>query len=168
MYKLAQVPDGLQAIMALYGVPGRMENGRYVADRAWVAENLARFYLSFPLRQSWPPYSELRSFYAHKLVGHVMIDALEEIHDFYGLSFMRRHGLDYWGGVYNPRLKTGGSEPSAHAWAVAIDYCPELGQRGDPPRMPWPIVDAFTKRGFEWGGLWETPDGMHAQAARGY
>ena len=168
MCRLEQMPEGITQIVNVYGMPGLVQAGRFVPDADWAQENLRRFPLSFPLRQSWAPYTEIRSFPAHRLVGAAMVDALEEIRAIYGLAELARHGLNYWGGVYNPRLKTGSAEPSLHAWAVAIDYLPGLAPYGEPPRLPWHMVEAFTQRGFEWGGLWETPDGHHFQAARGY
>lgn len=168
MFKLEGVPQGLTAILDTYGTPGYTEKGKFVVDQAWAKENLQYYVLPFPLRQSWD-LKEIRGFWIHKKVGHAMVDALEEIKEFYGLAFMRKHGLDLWGGCYAPRFKrTDSQEPSAHAWAIAIDMCPELGQLGASPTMPWHVVEAFVKRGFEWGGLWDDPDGMHFQACGGY
>jgi len=161
---LKDVPEGLPAIMDLYGVPGKPTDGGFAPDRQWVSENIRIFRLSFPLRRSWDKV-EITAFPAHRLVGDAMADAIEEIHKFYGLATMRLHGLDLWGGVYNPRLKRGADEPSAHAWGIAIDYCPALGPFGERTRIPWPVVEAFLKRGFE--NLPAT-DGMHFQACRGY
>lgn len=160
MLKLDYVPHGIEDIVRYYGAPGQIVRGKFKADPKWVEENRRVFHISFPLRQSWNQ-QEVRAFHAHRLVGAVMVDALEEIHTFYGLRLMRRHGLDCWGGVYAPRLKRGSREPSTHAWAIAIDQCPELGPWGEPTRVPWPIVEAFLKRGFI--NLPEN-DGMHFQA----
>lgn len=167
MIKLQMVPEGPDEIIRWYGVPGRVEGKRFVADREWIAENLKYFKLSFPLRQSWD-YKQIQGFYIHKKVGPAMIDALEEVRNVYGMAYMRLKALDYWGGCHNPRLKRGSREPSTHAFAISIDYCPDLGKMGDPSRMPWHIVEAFIKRGFEWGGLWREPDGMHFQACTMY
>ena len=163
MLKLDVLPKGVQEMLLLYGAPGKIVDNHFEADPAWAQENLKRFKLSCPLRQSWD-LKIIHSFPAHKLVGNVMVDALDEIYAYYGLAEMRRYGLDLWGGVYNPRYKTNGTQPSAHAWGIAIDYCPDLGPYGKPSRIPWPIVDAFLKRGFV--NLPE--DGMHFQAVEDY
>ena len=163
MLKLDVLPIGVQEMLLLYGAPGKIVDDHFEADRTWVQENLKRFKLSFPLRQSWD-HKVLRSFPAHRLVGNVMVEALEEIHDYYGLTVMRRYGLDLWGGVYNPRFKRNSTQPSTHAWAIAIDYCPDLGPYGKPSRIPWPIHDAFTKRGFVNLDF----DSMHFQAVENY
>jgi len=167
MLKLEYIPKGIDEIVDYYGAAGRIVNGKFKKDQGWFDENVKVFHLSFPLRQSWNQ-QEIRAFHAHKKVGAVMADALQEIYEFYGLRLMRLHGLDFWGGVYNPRLKRGSREPSTHAWAIAIDQCPELGPYGEAPRTPWILVEAFVKRGFLWGGLWEYPDGQHFQAADGF
>lgn len=160
MLKLEYVPKGIGEIIEYYGAAGKITNGKFTVDRNWFTENVAVFHLSFPLRQSWD-YKEIRAFHAHNKVGAVMCDALEEIYALYDQRLMRLHNLDYFGGVYNPRLKTGGNDPSTHSWGIAIDYCPNLGPYGEPSRVPWPIVEAFRKRGFV--NLWDK-DGMHNQA----
>jgi hypothetical protein len=164
MLRLDTIPKGIVEIIEFYGIAGRILNGQFKVNSDWFIENVKVFQLSFPLRQSWDS-REIRSFLAHRKVGAVMADALEEIYRFYGLRQMRLHGLDHWGGVYNPRLKRGSREPSTHAWAIAIDYLPGLGPYDEPTRIPWPIVDAFLKRGFT-----NLPknDGMHFQACEGY
>jgi hypothetical protein len=164
MIPLMHVPEGLREIEAFYGRAFSVQGNQIVMDDAWVKDNLKVFDVGFPLRASWDSH-EVQRFVAHKKVGAAMVDALQEIKEFYGLSFMRKHGLDLWGGVYNPRFKRGTKEPSVHAWAIAIDVCPDLGPIGERTRMPWPIVDAFLKRGFE--NLPGT-DGQHFQAVRGY
>ena len=160
MLKLRYVPDGIDDIVKYYGIPGQVVNGKFVKSDDWFKENVEVFRLSFPLRQSWD-YKEVRAFHAHRLVGAVMVDALEEIHEFYGLHFMRLHGLDYTGGTYNPRFKRGQKDPSTHAFAISIDQCPQLGSFNEPSRIPWPIVEAFLKRGFI---NFPAFDGMHFQA----
>ena len=164
MLKLEYVPKGIDEIVDYYGTAGRIVDGQFKVDPDWFTENVEVFHLSFPLRQSWD-YRELRAFHAHKKVGAPMVDALEEIHGFYGLQLMRLYDLDFWGGVYNPRLKRGSREPSAHAWAIAIDLCPGLGPYDEPTRIPWPIVEAFLKREFV--NLPEN-DGMHFQGCEDY
>lgn len=135
MLKLETIPKGIDEIGKVYGAAGRIRDGQFKVDPDWFTENVKVFHLSFPLRQSWD-YREIRAFHAHRKVGAVMIDALEEIYKFYGLRLMRRHGLDFWGGVYNPRLKRSAKEPSTHSWAIAIDYCPGLGPYDEPTRIP--------------------------------
>jgi len=163
MLKLEYVPHGIEDIVRYYGAPGQLVKDKFKVNMDWFTENVKVFHLSFPLRQSWNQ-QEIRAFHAHKKVGAVMADALEEIYTFYGLRMMRRHGLDSWGGIYNPRLKRRSGEPSTHAWGIAIDYCPELGPHNEPGRVPWVVVDAFLKRGF----INLLDDQMHFQACEEY
>lgn len=52
---------------------------------------------------------------------------------------------------------------SLHAWALAIDFDASLNAFGKKPIMDLKIVECFTDVGFDWGGLFHTPDGMHFQ-----
>lgn len=166
--KLDYVPEGPVEIEEYYGKPGEFVDGIFVPSREFVRRNITWFKLDFPLRQSWDQ-KVIWGFYAHRKVGRAMVDALEQIHRFYKQVYMRLWSLDQWGGIHNPRMKAGdSSQLSTHAWAIAIDYCPELGPLGKPPRTPQVIVEAFTSRYFRWGGYWARADGMHFQACRGY
>jgi hypothetical protein len=78
--------------------------------------------------------------------------------------------LHHLGGTYNWRHVAGTERMSAHAWAIAVDLDPALGDywrngdRGAPRwrnRIPQPIVDAFEANGFIWGGRWAHYDTMH-------
>jgi hypothetical protein len=153
MLKLEHIPKRIDEIVEVYGAAGRIVDGQLKVNPDWISENVEVF------------HREILAFHAHRKIGAVMVDALEEIYAFYGLPLMRRQGLGFWGGVYNPRLKRRSREPSTHAWAIAIDYCPGLGSYDEPTRVPWPIAEAFLKRGFV--NLPED-DGMHFQAAEDY
>jgi len=168
MIKLEYVPNGLDEIIKYYGKPWRInEKNKRVVDLEWKKANLSYFCLPFSLRKSWNQ-QEIKGFVAHKKVGAAMIDALLEIEEYAGLPFLQRYELDQWGGVYNFRsqyLPNGKRGPlSTHAWAIAIDYCHDLGPVGEKSRMPHFIVEAFTKRGFVGTEI----DGQHHQAARNY
>ena len=104
---------------------------------------------------------QCNNFYGHKYIANSVIDAFTEIMDIFGIEFIRKHGLDEYGGCFNNRLSRGSTRPSVHAWGLAIDYLPHLGQLGEPPLTPFHVVNAFTKRGFLWGGNWSRSDGMH-------
>lgn len=71
-----------------------------------------------------------------------------------------------WDGCFNIRLKRGGSTYSLHSWAIAIDINAAWNGFGDRPQMPKEVVKCFTDAGFEWGGTWSKPDGMHFQLKR--
>jgi hypothetical protein len=71
------------------------------------------------------------------------------------------------GGTLNVRKIAGTDRMSAHAYGIAIDLNPALGNywRWDKGawknRVPQAIVDAFEAEGFIWGGRWAHFDTMH-------
>lgn len=75
-------------------------------------------------------------------------------------------------GCFNIRKKRGLSSMSLHSWAVAVDFnafANPLGlsrqqciNRGLKPFTDG-FVKCFTDAGFDWGGHWKRPDGMHFQ-----
>ena len=71
--------------------------------------------------------------------------------------------LKAWDGCFNIRKKRGQSTPSLHSWGVAIDINAAWNQFGHPPTLTPAFVKCFTDAGFDWGGAWSNPDGMHFQ-----
>jgi hypothetical protein len=84
--------------------------------------------------------------------------ALELVHE-------RKLGQEIktWDGCFNIRLKKGGKSLSLHAWGLAIDLNAAWNQFGAPPTLSRGLVNCFTESGFDWGGEWAKPDGMHCQ-----
>lgn len=71
--------------------------------------------------------------------------------------------LKTWDGCFNIRKKRGASSPSLHSWGVAIDVNAAWNGFGKPPTLSAGFVKCFTDAGFDWGGSWTKPDGMHFQ-----
>jgi hypothetical protein len=71
--------------------------------------------------------------------------------------------LKTWDGCFNIRTKRGASSISIHAWALAIDINASWNGFGKTPTMSKELVQCFTDAGFDWGGNWTKPDGMHFQ-----
>ena len=69
-------------------------------------------------------------------------------------------------GCFNIRNKRGGSTPSLHSWGVAIDINAAWNRFGATPTMEPAVVKCFKDSGFDWGGDWDVPDGMHMQLKR--
>ena len=71
-----------------------------------------------------------------------------------------------WDGCFQIRRKRGGGTPSLHSWGLAVDINAAWNGFGKKPAMGAELVKAFTDAGFDWGGTWTKPDGMHFQLAR--
>lgn len=71
--------------------------------------------------------------------------------------------LKTWDGCFNIRNKRGASSASLHSWGVAIDVNAAWNGYGKPPTMSGGFVKCFEDAGFDWGGVWTKPDGMHFQ-----
>lgn len=71
--------------------------------------------------------------------------------------------LKTWDGCFNIRKKRGGASPSLHSWGLAIDINAAWNGFGKKPTMSAGLVKCFTDAGFDWGGKWGRPDGMHFQ-----
>ena len=71
--------------------------------------------------------------------------------------------LKTWDGCFNIRKKRGAGSPSLHSWGLAIDINAAWNGFGKPPTMSAELVKCFTDAGFDWGGVWAKPDGMHFQ-----
>ena len=74
--------------------------------------------------------------------------------------------LKTWDGCFNIRNKRGTRSTSLHAWGVAIDVNAAWNGMGHTPQLSPGFVQCFTRAGFDWGGSWSRPDGMHFQLAR--
>lgn len=70
-----------------------------------------------------------------------------------------------WDGCYQVRNKRGQGSMSLHSWAIAVDINAAWNRFGAKPTMSAALVKCFTDIGFDWGGTWSKPDGMHFQLA---
>lgn len=69
-----------------------------------------------------------------------------------------------WDGCFNIRKIRGYKYAwSLHSWAVAVDINAAWNRLGKNPQMSKELVACFTDAGFDWGGEWRRPDGMHFQ-----
>ena len=76
--------------------------------------------LTFP----YPMYygtSLVKTTSVHKLVKNDLDNIFKEILSTFGLKRIKELKLDQFSGLYNIRDKRGGSSPSIHSWAIAID-----------------------------------------------
>ena len=66
-------------------------------------------------------------------------------------------------GCFNIRRARNGVYMSLHSWGLAVDVDANWNRLGQRPVISAGVVACFTDAGFEWGGTWERPDGMHFQ-----
>ena len=72
-----------------------------------------------------------------------------------------------WDGCFHIRKQRGSLlSLSLHSWGLAIDINASWNRLGQKPTMSPALVKCFTDAGFEWGGNWKRPDGMHFQIAK--
>jgi len=75
--------------------------------------------------------------------------------------------LRTWDGCFNIRRSKGNRRAySLHAWGLAVDLNAAWNGFGAKPTLRPPFVQCFTDAGFDWGGEWRRPDGMHFQLKR--
>jgi hypothetical protein len=86
---------------------------------------------------------------------------------FGAMEQLRREGLGSLvtsnAGCYNPELLSAKdtSPPSFHAWGAAIDINAPQNPFGEPPHQDPRLVAVMRRWGFNWGGDFLVPDGMH-------
>lgn len=136
-------------------------------------KNQVRIQLPYPMKLSWQTTSTINSFFCHAKVHDSMKRVLTRVLDHYGPDEIRRLRLDYWGGCYNDRPIRGGTKPSMHSWAIAVDFDPSRN------KLDWGRDRAtFAKPEYnKWWESWEEEgwvslgrqrnfDWMHVQAAK--
>lgn len=93
-------------------------------------------------------------------------DIIKPLSDAFSNLIARRvvDQLKTWDGCFNIRKKRGSAQTlSLHSWGVAIDVNAAWNQFGKTPTMSAEMVKCFEDAGFDWGGTWHVPDGMHFQ-----
>lgn len=101
----------------------------------------------------------------HRAMAPQLYAALQDIID---AGLYDHFKPDQFGGCWVPRhiLWDPGRGLSMHAWGLAIDFNTRDNWYGQAPSMDPRIVEIFERWGFEWGGRWSTPDGMHFEVDR--
>lgn len=146
-----------------YGNP-RGTGGK--ASPKWEAENLVLIKCPWTFRFEGKFVSGIR---IHKKCSESLTRVLAAIWEACGRSQAEidRIGMSKYGGSYNFRVMRGSSALSMHSYGIALDFDPARNGLGDAtPAMDHRVIRAFEAEGWEWGGHWSRPDGMHFQAAR--
>jgi hypothetical protein len=68
-----------------------------------------------------------------------------------------------WDGCFNIRQIRGSTAMSLHSWGIAIDVNAFENGMGKIPKLSDGFVNCFVQNGFDWGGFFRRPDGMHFQ-----
>lgn len=129
-------------------------DGMIVIDPAWVRKWIVVVDL--------PRVGKTR---VHRLMAPQLYAAFDQV---------EREGLlthfkpeDFGGGWVPRHIDWNPRKPlSMHAWGLAIDLNTRDNWLGDEPQMDRRIVEIFEAWGFEWGGHWKRPDGMHFELDR--
>lgn len=146
-----------------YGDP-RGADGK--ASAKWESANLVVIECPWVLRYDGKPVSGIR---IHKNCAESLKRVLARIWERCGKSQAEidRIGMSVYGGSYNFRTMRGGKSLSMHSYGCAVDFDPARNGLGDKnPAMDRRVIEEFEREGWEWGGHWSRPDGMHFQAAR--
>lgn len=159
-------------IAKFYGNPqGRA--GR--ASAVWEAANLVKVVAPWRMVTAWKTpdgtHARVSSVRVHRLCAESLSRVFAAIWEASGRSQaqIEAWGCHLFGGAYNFRLMRGGTRLSMHSYGCAIDLDPErnaMGNRNPNFGSIRVVRQAFDDEGWEWGGDWSSPDGMHWQAAR--
>lgn len=145
-----------------YGNPATA-NGN--ASAKWEKENLILIPCPWELRYDGKPVKGIR---IHRKCADSLSRVLARIWERCGKSQAEidRIGMSVYGGSYNFRKVRGGASLSMHAYGCAVDFDPARNGLGNKnPAMDRRVIEEFEREGWEWGGHWSRPDGMHFQAA---
>ncbi|MBW3657765.1 MAG: M15 family metallopeptidase [Actinobacteria bacterium] len=101
----------------------------------------------------------------HRIMAPQLMAALREVQE---AGLYGHFKKEQFAGAWVPRhIDWRPDRPlSMHAWGLAIDFNAQDNWLGKKPVMDVRIVRIFEKWGFQWGGWWNRPDGMHFELAR--
>lgn len=159
---MARWPRDNQAeLIKFYGNPGSSGPGGVAAQLVTVHPPFQMYYDGHPLKGL--------SF--HRKAAPALMAALNEIWDHYGQSQAKIDalGISKCAGTYNPRMVRGSATKwSNHAFGAAIDLNAEENGFNAKSTIPLPVIAAFKRQGFRWGGDYRSrKDPMHFEACDG-
>jgi hypothetical protein len=153
--------DDYHSMVAYYGNPG---------DES----KLGKIVFPYPMRLAWDKSIIVTNSRCHTRVIAPLLAVLTELLETYGIDWIKEHGLDLYGGIYNDRNTRGGSTKSKHSWGAAIDLNPstngnktkwsadKIGHKGYA-NMPLEAIIIFERHGFKSGARAWGRDAMHFQ-----
>ena len=158
------------SLCAFYGNPDADGNG--VPDRTWEDKNLMGIVPPYRMVLAWAPETAVKTIRVNRACAESLQRVLAAIWAHYktqeAIEAARMH---LYGGANQFRTMRGANRLSVHSWGAAIDLDPVKNPLGRPWRdgagmMPLPVIQAFQKEGWVWGGSWSRPDAQHFQAAK--
>lgn len=134
----------------------------------------AKLVLPFPMYLAWDLHTELHSFTVHSKCVESATRVFAKIAQAYPSADQRfKLGISIFSGCFNNRPMRGGSQPSMHAYACAIDFDDthnQLKWGRDRARLAKadcePFWNAWESEGWVSLGRSRNFDWMHVQAAR--
>lgn len=156
--ELLEKPEPQKAMLSGAAARGAFEPFNYISlgdgmlqiERGWVSRNIVTADVPvFP--------GTVR---CHRLMIPQLRGALQEIQ---AEGLAKHIRANEYGGCFTPRhvMFDANRGISMHAWGLAVDFNVARNGYGQQPQMHPRIVEIFRKWGFNWGGAWSTPDGMH-------
>lgn len=150
---------------AFYGNP-RGDGGGHVNSR-WYSDNMMTVPVPFLMYFDKTP---VRRIAIHHKCADSLIRVFARVQELWSADPASLHDADlHYDGSFNYRPKRGQRSLSMHAYGCAIDIDAAnnpFGKRKMRFTKTSPWVVAFEGEGWIWGGRWNSPDGMHFQAAR--
>lgn len=148
-------------------------NAFYGEAKATGNKNFVTLTLPYPMVIAWDVPKKVTKVTVHKKVHDSLLRVLTNVLNHYGLAELQRLRLDYYGGCFAYRAVRGGTTPSTHSWAIALDFDPINNQ------LNWGKDKAtFARPEYnKWWEFWEAEgwvslgrernyDWMHVQAAK--
>lgn len=152
------MPLADEDVVAAFGDPAAylLEDGGI--SPFWERRILGTIPLPAPLPLSWDRGRRVTGIRCHRLIAPFMMAAFEAVWN----NPEAWADLDDFAGCYAWRPRRGNPHGlSRHGWGIAVDVDAVHNPYGVKPHMHPITVQAFEAQGFEWGGRWPVPDGMH-------
>jgi hypothetical protein len=159
---------------------GRVERADDKQRAAFLQKNIRGFQLPFGLKTALDYGTtsanrlggEKFVISLHKDVGDSFVYAMKEVLGFYGIENIQKLGLNIFSGSFVFRTISEGSDPSLHAYGIAVDFLAPLGLLNSKGRdalfsqAPYTaFIDILEKWGWYSLGRYGGKDWMHFQAA---
>jgi hypothetical protein len=135
--------------LVIWDVPAELEIG-FIPKRIYCNRDLIK-----PLEQAF-----------RNLIERGYVDELKSWDGCWNYRPIRGYEKRYAALIKAGRVDEAIALLSIHSWAGAVDLNAAENGLGVKPKLSAGFVKCFTDAGFDWGGNWKRPDGMHFQLAK--